>query len=397
MKLVKLKFILSGIVLIGLLSCNKSSKELNNNETLLSEKQINAISNKLFLDINTLLKKYNTPGVSITIIDSSKVIYTKGFGSRSYKEKLPINSKTLFQSASIGKSITAYTIMKLAEDGLLNLDEDVNNILKTWKIPINNYTTKEKVTLRKLLSHSAGINVHGFEGYKIGESTPDINQVLNGEPPANNDPVKVVEMPGEKWNYSGGGYMIIQKALEDKFNKNFESIVRNTVFQPLKMNSAFYATILPENEYKNVAFAHDKTGKTEEDGKWHNFVEFGAGAGLWVSTDDLVKFSNDIMNTFNGKSEQILSQSTLKEMVKNQNVSNEELRISADYYGLGFYVIGEGAHVFHGGSNDPGYEHILYLLPEKGKGTIILTNGFYGDKLYQEIIGRIVREFKWLE
>ena len=126
-------------------------------------------------------------------------------------------------------------------------------------------------------------------------------------------------------------------------------------------------------------------------------AQFGAGAGLWVSTDDLVKFSNDIMNTFNGKSEQILSQSTLKEMVKNQNVSNEELRISADYYGLGFYVIGEGAHVFHGGSNDPGYEHILYLLPEKGKGTIILTNGFYGDKLYQEIIGRIVREFKWLE
>jgi CubicO group peptidase (beta-lactamase class C family) len=398
MKSQKLKLILSGVVLISLMSCNNSSnKEQSIDETSLSEKQINTLSNKLFSDIDTLLMKYNTPGVCITIIDSSKAVYTKGFGSRSNKEELPINSQTLFQSASIGKSITAYTVMELVQDGLLNLDEDVNKILKTWKLPENIYTKTEKVTLRRLLSHTAGINVHGFDGYKLGESLPTINQVLNGEPPANNDAIKVANKPGENFNYSGGGYMIIQKVLEDKFNKSFESIVKNTIFKPLKMNSAFYSATFSENEKSNVAFAHNKNGEMEASGKWHNFVEFGTGAGLWVSSDDLAKFSIDIINTFNGKTNYILSQKTLKEMFQKPDVSDTDMRISADYYGLGFFVIGEGTEVFHGGSNDPGFEHILYLLPGKGKGVIIMTNGFHGDRLYQEIIGRIAKEFKWNE
>jgi hypothetical protein len=140
--------------------------------------------------------------------------------------------------------------------------------------------------------------------------------------------------------------------------------------------------------------AHDKCGVIEASGKWHNFVEFGAGAGLWISSEDLAKFSIDIMNTFNGNTHCILSEKTLKEMFQKQEISEESASSSAVNYGLGFYMKGEGAEIFHGGSNPPGFEHILYLVPGKGQGIIILTNGFYGDKLYQEILAKIVKAFK---
>lgn len=347
-------------------------------------------ADQIFLEINKLLSEYKTPGVSIVILDSFKVVYAKGFGKLNINEKTAVNPATIFQSASIGKSITAVALMYYVEKGFFNLDENVNIKLRSWKLAETEFTQHEKVTLRRLLSHTAGVNVHGFDGYYFNQKLPDLLQVLDGKSPANSEAVKVINTPGNEFDYSGGGYLVIQKLMEDVLNKPFEEIVGEAVFKRINMNNTFYAAT---SEYKNTAFAHDSTGNLSVNGKYHKFIEYGAGAGLWTTAEDLSKFVLELIRSYHGKSNILLSQKSVKKMFKAQN--NAYSKGFGSDYGLGFYTKNNGAEVFHGGSNDPGYEHMMYFYPELGKGAIILTNGFRGSELWQDLIIRIAQKFEW--
>ena len=168
--------------------------------------------------------------------------------------------------------------MYFVETGYLSLDENVNGKLISWKVPENWFTKRKKVTLRKLLSHSAGMTVHGFRGYAEGEKIPTLLQILDGKPPANNDPIRVDKTPGKAFRYSGGGFQVIQQLLEDIQKEPFSVIMQESVLKPCGMTSSAYELLLPEDRKDGAATAHNINGIPVV-GKWHNLAAFGAGGG----------------------------------------------------------------------------------------------------------------------
>jgi hypothetical protein len=165
----------------------------------------------LQLTLQKLMELYRVPGISVAVIDNFEIAWAKGYGVTELGTSNPVTTHTLFQSGSVSKPVAAAGALFLVQQGKLVLDEDVNHKLITWHVPENEFTQKQKVTLRRILSHTAGLTVHGFPGYDIDEPVPTVVQVLNGEPPANTEPVRVDTVPGTKWRYSGGGTVIAQQ------------------------------------------------------------------------------------------------------------------------------------------------------------------------------------------
>ncbi|MGA3205869.1 MAG: serine hydrolase domain-containing protein, partial [Bryobacteraceae bacterium] len=134
------------------------------------------------------LKFYHVPGVSVALINGGKVEWARGYGLTSADGGKPVTAETLFQAASISKHVAAMVALHLVDAGKLSLDEDVNLKLRSWKVPDSEFTKTEKVTLRRLLNHSAGLTVHGFPGYEAGTPVPTLVEVLDGKKPANTEP-----------------------------------------------------------------------------------------------------------------------------------------------------------------------------------------------------------------
>ena len=167
-------------------------------------------------------------------IHNGTVEWTQAFGSARVGGE-QVTLETLFQAGSISKSLTALAVLRLVEQGKLNLDVDVSQYLISWKLPTNRFMEQKKVTLRELLSHTAGATVHGFEGYAAGNTVPTLVQVINGERPANSAPVTIASVPGTKFSYAGGVYTIIQQILIDVTGEPFPELMQELVLQPLHM------------------------------------------------------------------------------------------------------------------------------------------------------------------
>ncbi|HDZ26637.1 hypothetical protein LCGC14_0774530 [marine sediment metagenome] len=330
------------------------------------------------------MKHYKVPGVSIAVINNYKIEWAKGYGVKEVGKEDVVTSDTLFQAASISKPVAASAALHFVEKGILDLDENVNNKLDSWRIPDNKYTEEEKVTLRRLLSHSSGLTVHGFRGYAQGEEIPTVLQVLDGEEPANSDPVRVDIEPGTQYRYSGGGFTVMQYMLTELKNKPFPQIMRETVLDPLNMKLSTYEQPLPENRKGEEAIAHRGNGKPIE-GKWHTYPEMAA-AGLWTTPSDLCRFAIELMLASKGKSNKILS----KEMV------SQMLTVQKGNYGLGIGVEGKGEYFrfSHGGGNE-GFRCFVVAYPEKGQGAAIMTNSDSGGTLYFEILRSVANEYNW--
>ena len=175
------------------------------------------------MSITERMKFYRVAAVSVAFFDHGQVIWARAYGFAEIKEKRPATPTTLFQAASISKPISALAALHLVQEGKLSLDEDVNAKLRTWKVPDNQFTEKERVTIRRILSHSSGLTVHGFPGYASGEPLPTVVQILNGEKPANTEAIRVDVVPGTMWRYSGGGFVILQTLLSDVTGKSFSA------------------------------------------------------------------------------------------------------------------------------------------------------------------------------
>ncbi|MEY2505600.1 MAG: hypothetical protein QOG27_1880, partial [Verrucomicrobiota bacterium] len=196
--------------------------------------------------IREQMKKRGITGLSLAIIDGGKIVREQGYGFTDKSGKTPVTNSTLFQAGSISKAVAALGALHLVDKGLLSLDEDVNEKLRTWTLPQNKFTEARKVTLRLILSHSAGITVHGFPGYAIGAPLPTLIQILNGEKPANTAAIRVDQIPGTGWRYSGGGYQVMQQMVMDMTGKPFPKFMDETVLKPLGMVSSTYSQPLPD-------------------------------------------------------------------------------------------------------------------------------------------------------
>jgi len=333
------------------------------------------------------MQHYHVPGVSIAVINDYRIEWSKGYGVLSAGKSEPVTPDTLFQVASPGKVVVAVAALHYVGDGTLDLDQDINQSLVSWKIPENQFTIEEKVTLRRLLSHSAGLTVEGFRGYAHGEEIPTLQQILTGEWPANSSPIRVDVVPGTQYRYSGGGYMIVQQLLEDVIGKPFSVIMKDTVLEPWGMTASTFDSPLPEQLTAIAASGHRADGSLIPGG-WHTYPEMGAGASMWSTPSDLAQFAIKVMQSYMGHPDGVLSQDMAIQMLTPQ-IENR---------GLGPVLGDDGNDLFyfmHPGAND-GYKSVFVGYPQKGQGVVIMTNGDNGDALWREILNSVSVEYGWV-
>lgn len=334
-------------------------------------------------DINERMRFYRTPGVSIAVIVNCQIDWAKGYGLKEAGGSEPVSRGTIFQAGSISKPVTAMATLKLAELRKFSLDQDINGILKSWKLPENQFTAENKVTLKRLLSHCAGTTVHGFPGYEEGQPLPTIRQVLDGLPPSNTAPVRVDVPPGTIFRYSGGGTTIVQLALIDQEQKSFPEIMKERVLDVLEMTHSTYNQPLPE-KWRPFAASGHRSGGSVVKGKYHVYPEMAA-AGLWTTPEDLSKFAIEIMLSLQGKSNRVLSQEMTREML------TPELNDVA----LGLFIERRGSAVYFGHSGaDEGFLSKMIVQKSGGKGAVVMVNGS-NFAIIDEIIRSIAREYRW--
>lgn len=219
------------------------------------------------------------PGVSIAVINNGTIEWARGYGQADVASGRPVTAHTRFQAASISKAVTAMAALSLVQSGRLALDEDVNGRLRTWKVPDNAFTSEKKVTLRSLLSHTAGIGVHGFLGYPVGQPVPSLLELLDGKAPANSGAVRVEATPGNAWRYSGGGYQIVQLLLTETSGEPFDAFMQHAVLDKIGMRESSF--ILPA-EWEALASNGYLADGSVVPGKWRRNPELAA-AGMWTT------------------------------------------------------------------------------------------------------------------
>ena len=368
----------------------KGIVEFTTPESLVNPEKFDSPNKK---SIEERMKDFKVPGVSISIIDGNNAPYSMTYGVLKSDSQDKVTSRSIFQAASTSKLITSVIVLHFVQTGLLNLDEDVNKYLKSWKVPGNEFTKTKKVTLRNLLTHQSGLPTTNL-GYDDNGKLPTLLDVVKGENSAKNKPAIPVMEPMSQWQYSNVGYDLIQLVLEDAVGKPFTKIAEEVIFNPLKMNSSTFIYPL-KKEWKNrEAMPNDENGKVGEPAMHPSALAHG---GLMTTPTDLAKFTIELINAYQGKSNKIIN----KEYA--QKLFTKELDLDPRMYGL---PLGEGLGVMllnkgdnflfaHPGSNLPGTNCWLIASAKTGKGVVVMTNGAMGEVLAMEIIAAVAREFSW--
>ena len=342
------------------------------------------------MELDKRMAYYHVPGISIALVNKGELAWAKGYGLMEAGTQKKVTADTIFQAASISKPVTAMVALHLVEDGLLDLDADVNEILRSWKVPKNKYTrlqpdgTLPKVSMRGLLSHTAGMGVRGYLGYPAGSPLPTLQQILNGEPPATSKPVRVSKLPGKEVNYSGGGYVVAQQVIEDVTGKSLITLAQEFIFDKLGMASSTFNHLFPEIYLPQAAIGHWGAGGPVP-GKWHTYPE-NAPASLWTTPSDLARLIIEVINSHRNESSRVLSTQMTRQMLTPQ----------MGIAGLGFFIIQAGGRIRfeHPGWNE-GFHSLLIGDLVSGQGLVWMTNGENGKKLGWEVTRGLAQVFEW--
>jgi CubicO group peptidase (beta-lactamase class C family) len=335
-----------------------------------------------YTTLSVRMATLRVPGVSVAVIHHGKLEWARGIGVTKVGGG-PVTPDTLFQAASISKPITALAVLRLVDAGELNLDTDVNEYLKSWKIPDNEFTAKSRITLRELLSHTAGITVPGFGGYVSGEPLPTLLQTLNGELPANSPPIRVDTLPHTMWRYAGGGYVILRQVLEDVTGLPFAEFLRDTVLSPMGMTHSAFQQPLSDPALASAAVPHDREGGVVSTGP-RVYPEL-APDGLWSTPSDLAHYVIAVQGSLAGKMGSLLSAAAAHAMLTAQ----------LNPYGVGAIVGDDKKHPWftHNGGNY-GYP-CLFVAYNKGDGAAIMADGANGFELGIDILRSIAQDYNW--
>jgi len=332
--------------------------------------------------LSARMAQLHIPGVSIAVVHNGVIEWAAGFGVKQLGGA-PVSVDTLFQAGSISKPVAAMGALHQVQKKKLSLDADVNTELVSWKIPDNPAANGKPVTLRELLTHTAGFTVHGFAGYASTHPVPTLLQVLDGQKPANNAPIRLESEPGSKWNYSGGGYTVMQQLLVDVTKKPFPKLMQDTVLGPIGMKHTTYQQPLPAALQPEAATPYDWKGPIS--GGAHTYPEMAA-AGLWTTPSDVARYCIAIQLSLNGKANRVLSQDLAQQM----------MTPGKENWGLGLEIGGSATDPFfsHGGVN-AGFESLLVAYEHHGDGAVIMTNAAGGTGLASELMENIATEYGW--
>jgi CubicO group peptidase (beta-lactamase class C family) len=332
--------------------------------------------------VAAMMKRHAIAGLSLAVVQDGAIVKASGYGLTAGEGSAPVTSATLFQAGSVSKSVAAMGALRLVEAGKLSLDTDVNATLKAWHVPENEFTKDSKVTLRRILSHSAGLTVHGFGGYAVGDTVPTLVQVLDGG--GNSDPVRVDVIPGTKWRYSGGGYTIMQEMVVEVTGEPFPGFMRKDVLDPLGMTSSSYEQPMSKDFEGRAAIGHTAPGKVVPGG-WHVYPEMAA-AGLWTTPSDLARFVIAVQNSYAGRSNPVISQKMTQEMLSIQKADD----------GLGLFISGQGAtrRFWHNG-RDEGFDALMTGYVERGQGAVVMINANEDSSAVRRIVDAVAEAYAW--
>lgn len=331
------------------------------------------------------MRELKIPGVSVAVFDKGRIEWSREWGVADATSGQKVEADTRFQAASLSKPVAAAVALALVSKGRMSLDADINTYLTTWRLPENEFTARQKVTLRHLLSHSGGVTVSGFRGYASNEAVPTPLQLLDGLKPANSAAVRVDIPVGTRYRYAGGGYSIVQLAIEEVTKKSFADAARELVLEPLAMRHSTYVQPLPAELHAKAATAHRASGEPIA-GRWHTYPE-QAAAGLWTTAEDLARFAIAI---------QQMAAGTAKTAIMSRELATTMMRPVLDDYGLGLGVSGTGGETRfgHGGSN-VGFRCTFIAFKDFASGVVVMTNADRGGEILQDIVRAVAREYGW--
>lgn len=329
------------------------------------------------------MKHYGVPGLTVTVIDQNGLAWTRVFGLADRELGLPVTRDTLFQAGSVSKPVAAFGALALVQEGRLALHRPVNAQLKSWQIPENDWTRQVPVTLEHLLSHTGGLTVHGFGGYAWGSPMPDVVAVLDGKPPANSPAVRVDQLPGKAFRYSGGGYTVAQLLMSDVAGQPFARLMQRRVLGPLGMVDSSFEQPLPAAQLARAAAGVLPDGSAVV-GKRHLYPEMAA-AGLWTTSQDLARFALGVQQALKGQS-RLVSAALARDMLTERAGSG---------YGLGFGLpqVNGAAYFAHTGW-DEGFCAALMGSQTTGQGVAIMINANQ-PALMDELRRAVAHEYGW--
>ena len=331
------------------------------------------------VSLTTRMSQLHVNAVSIAVILDGKLDWARAYGFADKERNIAATPDTLFQAGSISKPLTALAALKRVDVGELDLDRNVDDYLKSWKLPDNEFTTTHKVTVRNILNHTAGLTVWGFPGYSRDTKMPSTVEVLDGK--GNTPAIRVWKQPDLSWRYSGGGYTILQLLLSEQSGMSFPALMRDSVLKPLKMNHSTYEQPLPEALRAMAASGYDRNGKKVE-GDWHVYPEMAA-AGLWTTPRELAKYVIAIQNANRGRSH-FLSPKMVHAM----------LTPGMNNHGLGPVITADGLRFGHGGADDGFQAEVTGFLDGRG-GVVVMANSDNGGRLAQELILTLGNLYAW--
>jgi CubicO group peptidase (beta-lactamase class C family) len=327
------------------------------------------------------MRRLHVPGVSIAVLHDGKIAWAKGYGVSS-PGGAAITPATLFQAASLSKPVTAVAAMRMVQDGVLTLDKPANGYLTHWKLPTEG--GGDAVTVRQLLSHTAGTSVGGFPGYAPGAPVPTLLQVLDGVKPAVTEAVRVTTPPGQEWRYSGGGYTVLQQLMTDADKQPFDKLMAQRVLRPMGMGRSSFTQPASAAMLARAAMPHDGNGKPYPTGPWTH-PELAA-AGLWSTPSDLAAFLISLQKAVGGKTDQALTPPAARTL----------LTPVMNHYALGFDIAGSGtATTFAHGGHNQGYQNTMVAYTGRGDGAVVMTNGDNGDEVARALVRAVAKEYGW--
>ncbi len=330
--------------------------------------------------IEERMEHYGIPGASVAVIHNGEIVWSKGYGVTDKESLTPVTTQTLFQAASTSMPVTAYGTLRFAEQNKLELDEDINSYLKSWKVPENEFTREKKVTLRNLLNHSAGIHPRGTGSYNIKAEIPTLVQVLNGTPPASNEPLTVNKEPDESVRFAYASYVPIQQMMLDVEDKTFPEIMQELVLQPLEMNNSTFDQTLITDQFTRVATGYLTDGSVVEGGR--HIYPGTASHGLWTTAEDYAKFITHVQQ----------SKDLTEQMGKPYGVSDSGWSFTL---GLGFQLLNRNDEIYlrHHGWNRGFYAEIV-AHRDKGYGVVVMTNSTFPE-FNAEVMRAVALAYEW--
>ncbi|WP_391201516.1 serine hydrolase domain-containing protein [Psychrobacillus sp. L4] len=337
------------------------------------------------INIEEQMKYYNVLGLSIALLENGQIIGTENYGLLEVESDRKVNENSIFSACSISKFLTGMIAIKLIEEGLLDLDEDINTRLVSWKVQENEFTKNKSVTLRNLLSHQSGIKdpKGSFSELNSKIGIPSMVELLEGKTTYCKTPIKVQCEPESEFHYSDAGFCVVQQLIEDVTEKPFYQAVDELIFKPLGMkNSHLNTTTILEKDKKELSCGHNKNGELV-DGRYPIYP-YPAASGLWTTSLDLARLVLELLNALKGESKIGISKRLANEIITPQK--------GKSWAGLGVFVEGSEKELEITSLGwGVGFQCMMVAFSHIEKGAVIMTNAELGVHQMEGIIGEIYK------